>query len=173
MVRPEKVAEVDLLTDRLSASEGLVLADFQGLTVEEVSDLRGKCREKGVFFRVVKNRLARRAASTGEYPGLEDMLKGPTGIAFGMESPVDPAKVLVEFAKDNEKLNIKGGFLDGVILTPAEVEALSKIPGRMELLSMIARTFQGPAQNFVGVLHNLMSKTVRTMDAVREQKENA
>ena len=173
MVRPEKVAEVELLTDRLGESQGLVLADFQGLTVEEVSELRGKCREKGVFFRVVKNRLAKRAASTGDFAGLEDMLTGPTGIAFGMESAVDPAKVLVDFAKDNEKLNIKGGFLDGVVLTPAEVEALSKIPGREELLSMIARTFQAPAQNFVGVLHNLLSKTVRTLDAVREQKENA
>lgn len=170
MVRPEKIAEVELLTEKMRGAQGLILADFTGLSVAQANELRGKCREAGVEFRVVKNRLARRAAADVDASSLDDLLKGPTGIAFGMEGPVEPAKILVDFAKDNEKLEIKGGFLDGALLSPDEVTALSKVPGRMELLAMIARGFQAPTQNFVGVLHGLTTKMVRTLDAVRAQK---
>jgi len=173
MVRPDKIAEVELLTEKMRNAQGLILADFTGLSVAQANELRGRCREAGVEFRVVKNRLARRAAADVDASVLDDLLKGPTGIAFGMEGPVEPAKILVDFAKDNEKLEIKGGFLDGAVLSAAEVDALSKVPGRMELLSMIARGFQAPTQNFVGVLHGLTSKLVRTLDAVRAQKEEA
>lgn len=173
MVRPEKIAQVELLTEKLRASEGLVLADFQGLTVADANALRGKCREVGVEFFVVKNRLARRAAAAVEAEGLDALLVGPTGIAFGMEGPVQPAKVLVDFAKDHEKLSIKGGFMDGRVLTPAEVDTLSKVPGRQELLAMIARGFNAPASNFVGVLMGTMRKLVGTLDAVAKKKAEA
>jgi len=173
MVRPEKIEEVELLRDKLGSSQCLVVADFSGLTVADMGELRGKCRANNVMFRVVKNRLMKRAAAELDSSVIDELLAGPTGVAFGMEGPVDPAKVLVEFAKDHEKLEIRGGFLDGKILSGAEVEALSKIPGRQELLSMIARGFQAPTQNFVGVLHGLTSKLVRTLDAVAKQKEEA
>ena len=81
--------------------------------------------------------------------------------------------MLVDFAKENEKLEIRGGFLDGNVLTPEEVVALSKMPSREELLSMMMSTFNGPTRGFVGVLHGLLSKCVRTLDAVREQKQEA
>jgi large subunit ribosomal protein L10 len=170
MVRPEKITEVELLTDLMRDAQGLILADFSGLTVAQANDLRGKCRAGGVEFRVVKNRLARRAAAEVDASALDALLKGPTGIAFGMQGPVEPAKILVDFAKDNEKLQIKGGFLDGAVLSPDQVTALSKVPTRMELLAMIARGFQAPVANFVGVLHGLTSKMVRTFDAVAKQK---
>ena len=173
MVRPEKIAEVELLTEKMRDAHGLILADFTGLTVAQANELRGKCREAGVEFRVVKNRLARRAAADVDASALDDLLKGPTGIAFGMEGPVEPAKILTDFAKDNEKLEIKGGFLDGNLLTAEEVIALSKMPSRDELLAMMMSTFQGPTRGFVGVLHGLLSKCVRTLDAVREQKDAA
>ena len=125
MARPEKVAEVEYLTDKLLKSEGVVLADFSGLTVAQANDLRVKCREQKVELRVVKNRLARRAAVAADSAALEALFKGPTAIAFGLESPVEPAKVLTEFAKTNEKLRVKGGFVDGEVLSVKDVRTLS------------------------------------------------
>ena len=173
MARPEKVAEVELLTEKMQNSEGLILADFSGLTVLEVNELRSKCREQGVEFRVVKNRLARRAAVEAEISELEELLKGPTAIAFGFDSPVEPAKVLAEFAKQNEKVEIKGGLLEGKVISLAEVKALSELPGREELLAMIARTFNAPTQNFVNVLQGTVGGFVRALNAVAEQKGGA
>jgi len=173
MARPEKVAEVELLTEKMQNSEGLILADFSGLTVLEVNDLRRKCREQGVEFRVVKNRLARRAATAADIGELEELLKGPTAIAFGFESPVEPAKVLAEFAKQNEHIAIKGGLLEGKVISLAEVSALSELPGREELLAMIARGFNAPTQGFVNVLQGTVSAFVRALNAVAEQRSDA
>jgi len=173
MARPEKVAEVELLTEKMQNSEGLILADFSGLTVAEVNDLRSRCRAQGVEFRVVKNRLARRAATAAEVSDLEDLLKGPTAIAFGYESPVEPAKVLAEFAKENDKVEIKGGFLEGKIITLAEVKALSELPSRDELLAMIARGFNAPTQGFVNVLQGTVGGFVRALNAVAEKQGGA
>ncbi len=173
MVRPEKIAEVELLTEKLQASAGLVLADFTGLNVADISEFRNRCREKGVEFRVVKNRLARRAAAAAECTEIESLLQGPTGIAFGMESAVEPAKVVIDFAKDHEQLVVKGGYLDGKLLSSAEVEALSKIPGREELLSMLMRTMQGPVTGVVGCLSGVMRNLVGVLDAVAKEKAEA
>ena len=173
MARPEKVAEVELLTEKMQNSEGLILADFSGLTVLEVNELRRRCREQGVEFRVVKNRLARRAAAAAEVAELEELLKGPTAIAFGYDSPVEPAKVLAEFAKQNEKVSIKGGLLEGKVITLAEVKALSELPSREELLAMIARTFNAPTQGFVNVLQGTVGGFVRALNAVAEQRAAA
>ena len=173
MVRPEKMAEVELLTEKLRASEGLVLADFTGLSVGAISDFRKKCREKGVEFRVVKNRLAIRAASAAECPEIDAFLKGPTGIAFGLDSPVEPAKVVMEFAKDHEQMVVKGGYLDGKLLQASEVEALSKIPGHEELLAMLMRSMQGPVTGVVGCLSGVMRNLVGVLDAVAKEKAEA
>ena len=173
MARPEKVAEVELLTDMMQRSEGLVLADFSGLTVADVTVLRNKCREQGVEFRVVKNSLARRAATAAELGVLDELFAGPTAIAFGFESPVEPAKVLAEFAKDNENVAIKGGLLEGKVISLAEVQALGALPGRDELLAMIARGFNAPTQGFVNVLQGTVSAFVRALSAVADQKDDA
>jgi large subunit ribosomal protein L10 len=173
MPTPEKIEEVALLTKKFQDSEGFVVADFTGLSVAQSNELRAKCREAGVEFRVVKNRLARRAVADAEFDGVFDMLKGPSGIAFGMEGPVAPAKVLVDYASDNEKLLIRGGFLDGQLLDVSGVVAMSKVPSRDELLAMIARGFQAPTQNFVTVLSGTLSQFVRALNAVAEQKADA
>jgi large subunit ribosomal protein L10 len=173
MARAEKVAEVELLVDKMKRSHSLVLASYQGLSVERLTAFRAKCREKGVEFRVVKNRLARRAAADLDLASMENLLKGPTGIAFGVGNIVDPAKVAIDFAKDNEKFVIKGGYLDGKVLSPKEVEALSKIPSRDELIGMIMRGFQAPLYGFVGVLSGSLRKLVGTLDAVAKKKAEA
>ena len=172
MVRPEKTAEVELLSEKMRASAGLVLADFTGLSVESITEFRAKCRERGVEFRVVKNRLAHRAAAA-ECPALTELLKGPTGIAFGLDSAIEPAKAVVDFAKTNEKLVIKGGYLEGKLLRVQEVEALSEIPGREELLAMLMRGMQAPMSGMVGCLTGVMRKMVGVLDAVAKQKAEA
>jgi large subunit ribosomal protein L10 len=170
MVRPEKIEEVEYLTTKLNDSQGVVLADFTGLTVASMSEFRSKCREQGVEFRVVKNRLARRAAAEADCSVLDELLRGPTGIAFGMESPVEPARVLVDFAKDNEKLAIKGGYLDGKLLSVNQVEALSKVPSREVLLGMVMRGMQSPLTGFVGVMSGIMRNFVGVLDALAKKK---
>jgi large subunit ribosomal protein L10 len=170
MVRPEKVVAVEFLTAKIGSSQGIVLADFTGLTVKAMGELRGLCREQNVEFHVVKNRLMRRAAAAADSAALTDILSGPTGVAFGMKGPIEAAKVLTEFAKTNEKLSIKGGYLDGKLLSAAEVTALSKVPSRDELLSMLMSAMQGPTRGFVGTLHGVLSKFVRTLDAIAQKK---
>ncbi len=173
MARPEKVAEVELLTEKLQKSEGLVLADFSGLTVAEINDLRRKCRENNVEFRVVKNRLARRAAAAADIPALEELLRGPTGIAFGMESPVEPAKVLTDYAKAHEKIEIKGGFVDGEVLGLAQVQALSDVPSKTELIAMIARGLNAPATGLAGTMNAVMASLARAIQAAAEKQAEA
>lgn len=173
MARPEKVAEVELLTDMLVKSEGLVLIDFSGLTVAEANDLRTKCRENNVSLRVVKNRLAQRAAHAAEMDNLDELLKGPTAIAFGMESPVEPAKVLTEFAKDNEKVEIKGGFVDGQVLNLAGVKQLSDTPSKIELITMIARGINSPATGLASTMNGVISGLARVIKAAAEKNEEA
>jgi large subunit ribosomal protein L10 len=173
MPTPQKIEEVAILTKKFQDSEGFVIADFTGLSVEQSNELRRRCREAGVEFRVVKNRLARRAAAEAELDSVVDLLRGPSGIAFGSEGPVAPAKVLVDYADDNEKLVIRGGFLDGQLLDASGVVTMSKVPTRDELLAMIARGFQAPTQNFVNVLNGTLSQFVRALSAVAEQKADA
>jgi len=159
MVRPEKIAEVDLIAEKIKGSQGLVLADFTGLTVASMGE-----------FRVVKNRLARRAAAEADCSALDELLKGPTGIAFGRESPLEPAKVVVDFAKTNENLAIKGGYLDGKLLSVPEVEALSKIPSRDELLGMVMRGMQAPLTGFISVMAGTVRGLATVLDAIAKQK---
>lgn len=173
MARPEKVAEVEFLTDKMLKSEGIVLADFSGLTVAQANDLRVKCREQHVELRVVKNRLARRAAVAADSGALEALFKGPTAIAFGLESPVEPAKVLTEFAKTNEKLRVKGGFVDGEVLSVQDVRALSDVPSRPELIAMIARGINGPATGLAGTINAVMSSLARAINAAAEKNDAA
>lgn len=173
MARPEKVAEVELLTTKMKDSEGIVLADFSGLTVAEINDLRRRCREQGVEFRVVKNRLARRAANEAEMGPLEGLLVGPSGMAFGFESPVEPAKVLVEFAKAHEKVEIKGGYVDGEVLDIGQVKALSDTPSQLELITMIARGINSPATGLAGSINAVMTSLARAIKAAAEKNEAA
>jgi large subunit ribosomal protein L10 len=173
MPRPHKVAEVELLSEKLKSSEGVVLADFTGLSVSQITELRRKCRESEVEFRVVKNRLAKRAAAAVEFRGLEDLLTGPTAIAFGHASPVEPAKVLTEFAKDHESFTIKGGFVDGEVIDTAGVKVLSDVPSRDELIAMIARGVNAPATGVAGSISAVMSSLARAIQAVAEQGAEA
>jgi large subunit ribosomal protein L10 len=151
------VAEV---AAKLRDSKSTVIVDYRGLNVAQVTELRKQLREAGVEYKVYKNTLVRRATAEAGLTGLDEHLVGPTAIAFGVDDVIAPAKVLNEFAKNNEALTIKTGVIEGNISTADEVKALAELPSREGLLSMLANVLQAPVRQFA-----LAAK------AVAEQKE--
>jgi large subunit ribosomal protein L10 len=174
--RAPKEAVVGEVTTLLEQGHGFILFNNKGLTVAQATDLRAKLREGKVAVRVVKNTLLKIALKNNGIDtsnGLNDLLKEETVVAIGLEDPVTPAKLLVEFAKGTDKLQIKGGYLDGKVLKAADVEELSKLPGREELLQRLLGSMMAPAQNFVYALNAAVSKPVYLLDALRRKKEEA
>jgi large subunit ribosomal protein L10 len=173
MARPEKVAEVQAITERFQAAQSMVMADYTGLTVHQMTEFRAKCRELNIDCRVVKNRLAMRAADAAELSFLKDHLKGPTALVFGPESQVGPAKLVVEFAKDNDKMQVKGGLVDGQYLDADQVLALSKVPSMDELIAKMMGSINSPASGLVGTVNGVVGALCRAIDAVSKQKAEA
>ncbi len=173
MARSEKIAEVEAITKRFQAAQSMVLADFTGLTVEQMTSFRANCRAQNVDCRVVKNRLAKIAADNAELSAVKDHLAGPTAIIFGSESQVDPAKIVVDFAKDNEALQVKGGVVDGQMLSAKQVVALSKVPSRDELIAKMMGSINSPLSGLASTINGVMGALARTIDAVAKQKAEA
>lgn len=173
MARPEKIAEVEAIAERMRGAQSMILADFSGLTVAQMTVFRATCREKSVDCRVVKNRLARIAADDADLSIMKEHLSGPTAIMFGPESQIDPAKIIVDFAKDNEAMEIKGGFLDGAYLDPNQVVALSKTPSKDELIAKMMGSINSPVGGLAGTLNAVMGNLARAIDAVAKQKAEA
>lgn len=165
----QKKAVVSEVSDAISGAQAAVLAEYRGLTVAQMTELRKQAREAGVFFRVVKNTLARRAVDGSDFACLQDQLVGPLAFAASVD-PVAVAKVLNQFAKDNDKLVIKAGAMGGKVISLAEVQALAKLPSREELLATLARTMQAPIATFVRTLNEVPTKFVRGLAAVRDSK---
>jgi large subunit ribosomal protein L10 len=138
------VAEI---ADKLKDSKSTIVVDYRGLTVSEVTELRKQLREAGVDFKVYKNSMTRRAAEAAELSGLNEALTGPNAIAFSSEDVVAPAKILNDFAKKHEALEIKAGVIEGNLATVEEVKALAELPSREGLLSMLLSVLQAPIRN--------------------------
>src|SRR5207237_4629840 len=150
----------------------VVLAEYRGLPVGQITVLRSQARASGVYLRVLKNTLARRAVQGTPFEKLADHMVGP--LAYGIsDDPVAAAKVLHTYAKGNDKLVIKGGALPGQVMSAKEVGTLATMPGREQLLAMLLGTMQAPVAKFVQTLNEVPSKFVRTLAAVRDQKEKA
>ena len=173
MARPEKVAEVEAIATRIQGAQSMILADYTGLTVAQMTIFRQTCREKSVECRVVKNRLARIAADNSGMEVMKDHLNGPTAIMFGMESQVDPAKIVVDFAKENEAMEIKGGFLDGNYLDKNQIVALSAVPTKDELIAKMMGSINSPLTGIAGTLNGVVAALARAIDAVAKQKAEA
>ena len=135
------------IADKLRASKSTIVVDYRGLTVSEATELRKQLREAGVEFKVYKNSLTRRAAESTEMAELNEFLTGPNAIAFSNEDVVAPAKVLNDFAKDHEALEIKAGVIEGKLVTLDEVKAIATLPSREGLLSMLLSVLQAPIRN--------------------------
>lgn len=144
----EKQQIVEEITTKLRESAATVLADYRGLNVAQVTELRRKLREAGIEFKVLKNTLIRRATANAELTELDSVLTGPTAVAFGKDDVVAPAKILSEFAKQNEALKIKGGVVEGRVVGFDEIKALADLPSREGLLSMLLSVLQAPVRNF-------------------------
>lgn len=139
---------VDEITDKLKASVSTVVVDYRGLSVAEVTELRKQLREAGIEYKVYKNSMTRRAADSVELTALNEYLTGPNAIAFSNEDVVAPAKIINDFAKKHEALEIKAGVIEGNIATVEEVKALAELPSREGLLSMLLSVLQAPIRNF-------------------------
>ena len=143
----QKQEMVKIIAEKLQASKSTILVDYRGLNVEQVTKLRTQLREAGVEFKVYKNALTRRAAEAAELEALKEYFVGPVAVAFSNEDVVAPAKILSEFAKENEALEIKAGVIEGNISTLEEVKALADLPSREGLLSMLLNVLQAPIRN--------------------------
>ena len=167
--KKEVVAEV---SERLKSAQAVVLAEYRGLPVEDITVLRSQARASGVYLRVLKNSLARRAVQGTPFEKLSDQMVGP--LAYGIsDDPVAAAKVLHAYAKGNDKLVIKGGAMPNHVMNAKEVGQLATMPSREELLAKLLGTMQAPIAKFVQTLNEVPGKFVRTLAAVRDQKEKA
>jgi len=172
MPTQRKEASVAELTERLSAAKSLFFTDYQGLTVDEITRLRGELRKDGNTYAVVKNTLFRIAA--GDLASqLEDVLAGPTGVVFAGVDPVAPAKALKTFSDTVKKIGIKAAYIDGRVVDAKLVETLAKLPPKIELLASLVGTLANPLRGLVTVLSGNQSGLVRVLDAIREQKTAA
>ncbi|WP_042353196.1 50S ribosomal protein L10 [Bacillus massiliigorillae] len=138
---------VSEIADKMKASKSTIVVDYRGLNVAEVTELRKQLREAGVEFKVYKNSLTRLAADSVELSALNEALTGPNAIAFSNEDVVAPAKILNDFAKKHEALEIKAGVIEGNVATQEEVKALAELPSREGLLSMLLSVLQAPIRN--------------------------
>lgn len=147
VVREEKAQNVQEIAEKLRESKSAVLTDYRGLTVKQLTELRKLCRDAGVDFKVYKNKLAQRATAEVGVSGLDQYLTGPTAMAFAKDE-VTAAKILNDFAKKNDKLELKGGVVDGQVMGEAEIKTLAELPSREGLLSMLLSVLQAPVRNF-------------------------
>ena len=172
MNQTDKSTIVAELTARLQRAQTVYVTDFTGLNVKQVSDLRRRLRKAGVEYVVVKNTLARRALSAATLTGLDDHFKGCTALALGKDASV-AAKVLSDFHREFQKPQMKGGVVDGLTVTPAQIKRLASLPPRDVLLAELAAAMQAPMAGFLGVLQSLMSNFAGALEALKTQREGA
>ncbi len=156
----QKKQEVSELAEKIKAAKVVLLTDYRGINVSDVTDLRSKLRNSEVEYKVIKNNITRRALEECKIEGLEDALEGPTAVIIGNNDYLDACKTIYEYAKDNEFYKIKGGIIDGKVVSPEEIITLAKLPSRETLISMLA-----------GALLGNISKLAVALDQVRLQKE--
>lgn len=171
--RPDKVETVGGLQAVFEGSSAAILTEYRGLTVAEITALRNKLRPTGGEYHVVKNTLFKRAVGDRLTPEFENLLAGPTAIAFAKDDAVATAKALLDFLREIRKpeIIVKGGYVEGRIFTPDQVTALSKVPPREVVLSQTVGTLQAPLSNFVGTLSGILSEFARTMQALSEKRQ--
>ena len=168
--RPEKVEVVEEFTKKVQSAKSAVVTGYTGLTVEEVTELRAKLFHAKVEYHVVKNNLARIALNKANITVLDDLLTGPTAIALAMEDSVAPARVLSKFAKDHEKLALKGGWMDGKKITVQDIKAMANLPSREVLLGKMLGSMKSPVSGIVQVLAGPARKLVYALNAVAQAK---
>jgi large subunit ribosomal protein L10 len=169
----DKKALVAEVAEVAAKAQSVVAAEYRGLTVSQMTDLRAKARKSGVYVRVVKNTLARKALAGTSFEAVGPKLKGPLVLAFSKDDPGAAARVVKDFAKANEKLVATLVSLGGQVLPAKDLETVASLPTREQALSILLGTLKAPVQKFVSTLAAAPSKLVRTVAAVRDQKQGA
>ena len=169
----EKEAIVSEVAEVAASAYSAVTAEYIGLSAEEMTDLRAKARTGGVYLRVVKNTLARRAVNGTDYECLQDTLTGPLLMAFSQEDPGAAARVLKDFAKENDKLVIKALSVSGQLMAASEIDRLASLPTKEQAISMLMSVMQAPITKLARSLNEVPGKLVRTVAAVRDAKQAA
>ena len=165
----QKQAMVSEVSAKLANAQTVIVAEYRGLDVERVTQLRSKARQSGVYLRVLKNTLARRAVQGTPFEKLSDQLVGP--LMYGIsQDPVAGAKVLSEFAKENELFVIKAGAMPNALMSASDIKALAQLPGREQLLATLLGTMQAPVTKLVRTMNEVPGKFVRTLAALRDQR---
>jgi len=168
----QKQAAVAEVAAKLAAAQAVIVAEYRGLDVGRVTQLRAKARKSGLYLRVLKNTLARRAVKGTPFEKLADKMVGP--LMYGIAAdPVAGAKVLSEFAKDNELFVIRGGAMFNSVMSDKDIKALALLPSRDELLARLLGTMQAPVTKLVRTMNEVPGKFVRTLAAYRDSKEKA
>jgi len=165
--KQDLVAEVG---EQVAKAQTVVIAEYRNLTVANMTDLRRRARSAGVYLRVVKNTLARRAVEGTPFSGLADQMTGPLAYSISTD-PVSAAKVLSDYAKTNDKLVIRGGAMANLVMSAQDVGRLASMPSREQLLAQLMGTMNAPVAKFVQTLNEVPGKFVRTLAAVHEQRE--
>ena len=169
--RPEKVAQVDALRDRMERAQGVFFTDNLGLTVEQMTDLRRQFFEAGVEFIVVKNTFTRRVVKEKGYDEILEKLVGPTAIAFSYEDGATPARIIDKFARTNDKLVLKGGIFDGKVVAEKDLMSIKDMPTREQALSTLLATIYSPVQSFYNVVNAVLRDFVSVIDQISETKK--
>lgn len=169
----EKKAIVAEVSEVAKGAFSAVAAEYCGLTVEELTGLRSKAREDNVYLRVVKNTLAKRALEGTDFECMSERLTGPLILAFSQEDPGAAARVTKEFSKEHDKFEVTMLSVGGELLEASEIDRLAMLPTRDQALSMLMALIKAPTEKFVRTLNEVPGKLVRTVDAVRDQKQQA
>jgi large subunit ribosomal protein L10 len=170
MQRSEKETVVQDVTEIFEKAKSIFVTDYEGLTVEKISVLRQKCRASAVEYRVVKNTLAKRAADKAGKSEINPYFKGPSAIAYSFEDASAPARIIKEFFKENQKPKVRFSLFEGQFYGPEKLDEIAALPPRNVLIARVLGGFNAPIQGLVGTLSGILSKLVRTLDAVRESK---
>jgi len=170
-IQDAKVKSIGEIKDSLSVSKDFIFTDYRGLTVEQITNLRKQLRGKGAQYKVVKNNFARLAFQQLSAPDeVSSYLLGPTAIAIAPKDANEVAKILLDFTKEASTLKIKGGLVGKDVYNTQQIEAFSRLPSRLELISMLMSVMNGPARNLAAALNDIPARLVRTVKAIGDKK---
>jgi large subunit ribosomal protein L10 len=165
-----KIKAIGELKEHFGSTPDFIFADYRGLTVEQITNLRTQLRGKEARFKVVKNNFARLAFEELKAPDVSSYLVGPTAIAIAPKDANEVAKILLDFTREAPALKVKGGLVGDVVYDASKIAAFSKLPGRLELISMLMSVMNGPARNLAAALNDIPSRLVRTVKAIADKK---
>lgn len=170
MARPEKIQVVDSITEKMKKARSVYVTDYAGLNVEQITELRNQLRKQSIEFEVVKNTLTKLSVQKIGYKELIPYLVGPTALAFSMDDPIAPARIIKDFNKKIEKPSIKALIIEGQFFDATKVDQLVRLPAREVLIGQVVSGIAAPLSGLVGALNGIISKLVFALNAIKEQK---